>query len=194
MSCRIFTDQADIACIYQSPSAVRCWASRMKGEPHLTISKNRLWDEFSCLWRTASNELIVFWYGHCPAGWGWGEGLLPPSYSSLSRMGKIIGVLLGIKCSISIVCGVWAILGYILAGFLYPRRCGFIQDCCWFGGIQLLKKCVHSYQVCCNDKHYPARLRVCMLRMYTTYESSSKNHLFHVVARTVHMVYITGNT
>ena len=90
----------------------------------------------------------------------------------------------------SIGCGVWAILGYILEGFLSPRRCSFIQDCCWSGGVQL-QKCVHSYQVCCNDKYYPARWRVCMLRMQTMHVSSSKNHLFHVVARAVH---VTGTS
>ena len=62
MSCRIFTDQADIACIYQAPSAVRCWARRMKGEP-----------------REGGEAKVIT--------------VLPPSYSSLSRMGEIIDVL-----------------------------------------------------------------------------------------------------
>ena len=36
----VFTDQAGI-CLHQAPSAVRCWASRMKGELHPT--ENRVW-------------------------------------------------------------------------------------------------------------------------------------------------------
>ena len=45
-------------CLHQARGAVRCWASRMKVELHRT--ENRLWRGLSCIWRTASNELICF--------------------------------------------------------------------------------------------------------------------------------------
>ena len=40
-------------CLHQARSAVRCLASRMKGE--LYPAKNRLRGEVSCVWMTASN-------------------------------------------------------------------------------------------------------------------------------------------
>ena len=43
-------------CLHHTRSAVRCWASRMKGE--LNPTKNRYWGERSCIWMTASNELV----------------------------------------------------------------------------------------------------------------------------------------
>ena len=45
-------------CLHQARSAVRCLASRMKGEPHPT--KNRLWAGLSCICKAASNELNCF--------------------------------------------------------------------------------------------------------------------------------------
>ena len=71
---RVFTDQADIfpsivvflptrqtLCLHRARSAVRCRASRMKGDLHPT--KNRL-ARRACLWMTVSNGLIfVLWCG-----------------------------------------------------------------------------------------------------------------------------------
>ena len=44
--------------LHQARSAVRCWASRMKGELHPT--RNRFCDGLSCISMTASNGLICF--------------------------------------------------------------------------------------------------------------------------------------
>ena len=45
-------------CLHQARSAVRCSASRMKGELHPT--KSRLFGGFPCKWMTASGELICY--------------------------------------------------------------------------------------------------------------------------------------
>ena len=61
---RVFTNQADITCLHQARSAVRCSASRMKGELH--PSKNRLKDGLRHLMPTflrmdnSTNELLCF--------------------------------------------------------------------------------------------------------------------------------------
>ena len=67
----------------------------MKGEPHLTINKNRLWDEFSCIWTAASNAFFFSGVVISPREGGDAKviAVLPPSYSSLSRMGEIIDIL-----------------------------------------------------------------------------------------------------
>ena len=44
--------------LHQARSAVRCSASRMKGELH--PAKNRLRGGFSCMWTMASNESVCF--------------------------------------------------------------------------------------------------------------------------------------
>ena len=49
-------------CLHQARSAVRRWASRMKGELHPT--KNRLWGGRSCIgWQRPTNWFVL-WCGH----------------------------------------------------------------------------------------------------------------------------------
>ena len=45
-------------CLHQARSAVRCWASHVKGE--LRPTKNRFGGGLSCIWMTASNEMNCF--------------------------------------------------------------------------------------------------------------------------------------
>ena len=49
-------------CLHRVRSAVRCWASRMKGELHLT--ECRLRGDFSCIWKTASLNRYILWCSH----------------------------------------------------------------------------------------------------------------------------------